>query len=195
GNEILTPIEMQDYQSIYLDLYQKLRQHKKVEKEDVVSDVVFETELVRQVDVNIDYILLLVERYRAAHGQDKTVLAEIRRAVNSSIELRSKKELIENFVESTNIVEEDVIADWKRYIAESRERDLQAVIEQENLRPQETREYMEKAFRDNEFRTGGTDLQDLMPRRSLFDDDSSDRTEGIIAKLKKFFEKYIGLVI
>ena len=98
GNEILTPRQFQDYQSIYLDLYEK---HKKpaVDKENINSDIVFEMELMRQVEINIDYILMLVEKFRASHGEDKVILASIRTAINSSIELRSKKELIEGFIE------------------------------------------------------------------------------------------------
>lgn len=193
GNEILTPREFQDYQSIYLDLYQKHRTTRQGDREDVSSDIVFEMELMRQVEINIDYILMLVEKYKASQGEDKTVLASIATAVNSSIELRSKKELIEGFVANLNMSSASVTEDWKSYVAERKEEDLTALIEQEGLRPEETRHFLEHAFRDGEFRTGGPELQNLMPRRSLFDDDNDARTNSIIDKIKLFFERYLGL--
>ena len=143
GNEILSDRQLQDYQSTYLDLYQKHRPGK-VEKEDITSDVVFEMELVRQVEINIDYILMLVEKYRASHSKDKTILASIDTAINSSIELRSKKELIEGFIADIN-VSDSVSEDWRRYVDERREADIKALIARENLQPEETRKFLDNA--------------------------------------------------
>lgn len=76
GNELLSPRDFQDYQSIYLDLYDKYRTPK-ADKEDITADIVFEMELMRQVEINLDYILMLVEKLRASHGEDKTILGNI----------------------------------------------------------------------------------------------------------------------
>lgn len=192
GNEILSERQLQDYQSTYLDLYQKHRPGK-VEKEDFTSDVVFEMELVRQVEINIDYILMLVEKYRASHGKDKTILASISTAINSSIELRSKKELIEGFISDIN-VSASVSEDWKRYVDERREADIKALIARENLQPEETRKFLDNAFRSGELKTIGEDIQKIMPPSNPFDIKSSEKKKGIIEKLKEFFEKYIGIV-
>lgn len=62
----------------------------------------FEMELVRQVEVNIDYILMLVERYHSKHCKDKNVLASIKLMVDASPQLRSKKKLIEGFIAQLN---------------------------------------------------------------------------------------------
>lgn len=191
--EIFTERDFQDYKSVYLDLYQELRGGRRGDCEDVSSDIVFEMELMRQVDINIDYILMLVEKYRASQGKDKTILASVTTAINSSIELRSKKELIEGFVESLNMSSSSVGEDWKNYVAQRKEEDLANLIDEENLRPEETRKFLELAFRDGEFQTGGEELQNLMPRRSLFDDDNEERTETIIEKIKTFFERYLGI--
>ena len=192
GNEILSEHELQDYQSIYLDLYQKHRSAG-VEKEDITSDVVFEMELVRQVEINIDYILMLVEKYRASHGKDKTILASIGTAINSSIELRSKKELIEGFIADIN-VSASVSEDWRRYVDERREADIKALIARENLQPEETRKFLDNAFRSGELKTIGEDIQKIMPPSNPFDIKSSEKKKGIIDRLKEFFEKYIGIV-
>lgn len=192
GNEILSPREFQDYQSCYLDLYDKYR-NPAGDKENINADIVFEMELMRQVEVNIDYILMLVEKFRASHGQDRTILANIRTAINSSIELRSKKELIEGFIEDIN-VSASVGDDWKRYVAERKEADLVELIEQERLKPQETRRFMDNAFRDGTLKTIGTDIQAIMPPANPFDKKSGEKKKGIIERLKAFFEKYLGLV-
>lgn len=191
GNEILSERQLQDYQSTYLDLYQKHRPGK-VEKEDFTSDVVFEMELVRQVEINIDYILMLVEKYRASHGKDKTILASISTAINSSIELRSKKELIEGFISDIN-VSASVSEDWKRYVDERREADIKALIARENLQPEETRKFLDNTFRSGELKTIGEDIQKIMPPSNPFDIKSSEKKKRIIERLKEFFEKYVGL--
>lgn len=192
GNEILTPREFQDYQSIYLDLYEKHREPK-ADKEDINADIVFEMELMRQVEINIDYILMLVEKFRASHGKDKDILANIRTAINSSIELRSKKELIEGFIADIN-VSPSVCEDWQRYVSKQKESDLAELITSERLKPEEARKFIDNAFRDGTLKTIGTDLDKIMPPANPFDKKSRENKKGIIERIKAFFEKYIGLI-
>lgn len=192
GNEILTPREFQDYQSIYLDLYEKHREPK-ADKEDINADIVFEMELMRQVEINIDYILMLVEKFRASHGKDKDILANIRTAINSSIELRSKKELIEGFIADIN-VSPSVCDDWQRYVSKQKESDLAELITSERLKPEEARKFIDNAFRDGTLKTIGTDLDKIMPPANPFDKRSRENKKGIIERIKAFFEKYIGLI-
>ena len=97
GNEILSEREFQDYQSIYLDMYQEIRPKNK-EKEIINDDIIFEIELIKQVEINIDYILMKVTEYYKSNKEDKEILIDIKKAINSSLELRSKKELIKNMV-------------------------------------------------------------------------------------------------
>ncbi|MBF1214686.1 MAG: type I restriction endonuclease subunit R, partial [Fusobacterium periodonticum] len=92
GNEILSEREFQDYQSIYLDMYQEIRTKNK-EKEIINDDIIFEIELIKQVEINIDYILMKVTEYYKSNKEDKEILIDIKKAINSSLELRSKKEL------------------------------------------------------------------------------------------------------
>ena len=192
GNEILTPREFQDYQSIYLDLYEKHRESK-ADKEDINADIVFEMELMRQVEINIDYILMLVEKFRASHGKDKDILVNIRTAINSSIELRSKKELIEGFIADIN-VSPSVCEDWQRYVSKQKESDLAELITSERLKPEEARKFIDNAFRDGTLKTIGTDLDKIMPPANPFDKRSRENKKGIIERIKAFFEKYIGLI-
>ena len=193
GNEILSERDFQDYQSIYIDLYQEYRKGADGDKETINDDIVFEIELVKQIEVNIDYILMLVAKYQQSNCKDKTILTTIDKAINSSIELRSKKELIERFIEQVN-VSTKVDEDWRKFLYERKEADITAIIEEERLKPEETRRFIDNAFRDGMLKTTGTAIDKIMPPVSRFGGGRAAKKQGIIEKLMIFFEKYLGLV-
>ena len=187
--------DWQDYQSIYLDLYDKYRKKTDGDKEDITDDIEFEIELIKQVEINIDYILMLVEKYHDGNCEDKEILSSIRKAVDASIQLRSKKALIDAFISKVN-VDTQVIDDWRRFILEQEEKDLSEIIADEKLKNEETREFVTKSFRDGILKTTGTEINSLMPPVSRFGGGNrAKKKEGIIARLKAFFEKYFGLGI
>lgn len=193
--QTLAARDLQDYQSRYIDLYDKYRRKDAGDKENINDDIVFEIELIKQVEVNIDYILMLVEKYHDGNCEDKEILSTIRKAVDASIQLRSKKELIEQFISRVS-VESSVQSDWRRYVSEQEKVDLEAIISGENLKPAETRKFMENAFRDGAIKTTGTDIDKLMPPVSRFGGGNrTKKKQGVIEKFKVFFEKYFGLGI
>ena len=194
GNEILSERDLQDYLGRYQDLRDEWKNKRpKGDKEDITDDIVFEIELIKQIEINIDYILMLVQKYHASHCDDKEVLVTIRKAIDASPELRSKKALIETFIAGINDVS-DVMVEWRSFVAEQRESDLQRIITEENLKPEETRKFVEKAFRDGSVKTTGTDVDKLMPPITRFGGGNrSEKKQGIIAKLLGFFEKYFGI--
>lgn len=194
GNEILSPIDFQDYTGTYHDVYEEIKP-KPGSKDSIMDDVVFEMELVKQVEVNIDYILMLVGKYHDGNCEDKEILVAIDKAIKSSLQLRSKKELIETFIATIN-TSTNVNADWQRFVREQREIDIQTLITEEKLKPEETRKFVENAFRDGVLKTTGTDIDRLMPPVSRFGGGGSrdKKKQTIIEKLKGFFEKYFGLV-
>ena len=194
GNEILSERDFQDYQSIYIDFYQDFRKGADGDKEIINDDIVFEIELIQQIEVNIDYILMLVEKYRQSNCQDKSILTSIDKAVNSSIQLRSKKELIEHFIEQVNI-STDVDEAWREFLNKRKEEDISVIIEEEKLKPEETRRFIDNAFRDGVLKTTGTAIDRLMPPVSrIGSGNRAARKQIIIEKLLQFFEKYFGLL-
>jgi len=194
GNEILNNRDFQDYQSVYIDLYQAMRPKSDGDKESINDDIVFELELIKQIEVNIDYILMLVEKYHESNREDKSILAAIDKAVNSSIELRSKKELINSFVARVN-VSKNVDDDWRRFVYERKEEDLTALIADEKLKDEEARRFIDIAFRDGTLKTTGTDIDKILPPVSRFGGGNrAEKKQSIIDKLMGFFEKYLGLV-
>ena len=99
---------------------------------------------IKQIEINIDYILMLVKKYHDTHCEDKEVLITIKKAIDASPELRSKKQLIETFIAGINDVD-DVMNEWNGFVAQQRENDLVALIQEEKLKPEETRIHSEKA--------------------------------------------------
>ena len=194
GRQLLTDGQMQDYQSHYLDLKDKWRKRVKGDKEVVNDDIIFETELIRQVEINIDYILLLVKNYHDSNCKDKEILVNIRKAVSASMQLRSKKELIEDFVASVN-ANTDVASAWEAYVKQRKQDDLNEIIASEKLKADETVKFVENAFRDGAIRTTGTDIDKILPAMSRFGGGNrQEKKKAVIEKLKAFFEKYFGVV-
>ena len=194
GNEILSERDLQDYLGRYQDLRDEWKNRKPSgEKEDITDDIVFEIELIKQIEINIDYILMLVKKYHDSHCDDKEVLITIRKAVDASPELRSKKALIETFIAGINDVS-DVMLEWRNYVAEEKEKQLVTIIKEESLKEEETRKFMDVAFRDGSVKTSGTAIDKLMPPMSRFGGGNrAEKKQGVIQKLQTFFERFFGI--
>jgi type I restriction enzyme R subunit len=198
GNEILSERDFQDYRSVYLNLYQDFRDRTDADKESITDDVVFEIELIKQVEVNVDYILLLVEKWREARGngsdREMTALTNIERAIDSSITLRNKRDLILAFVDSMS-VSADTAEDWSRFVEAKRAEDLDRIIAEEGLKPEETKAFVDGAFRDGAVPTTGTAITKVLPPVSRFSPDSAHaaKKQAVLDRLAAFFERYFGL--
>ncbi|SEN84680.1 type I restriction endonuclease subunit R [Nonomuraea pusilla] len=196
GNEILTDRQAQDYRSIYLDLYAEFRRIQEADKESIVDDVVFEIELIKQIEINVDYILMLVQKYKAAKGDgtDKEIRAEIARAVDASPTLRNKKDLVEAFVDSVS-ARSVVAEEWQAFVTAKREAELDQIIAEEGLRADETRRFINTAFRDGAIQTDGTAITRVLPPVSRFAARGAfgEKKQRVLTKLGAFFDRFFGL--
>ncbi len=194
GKELISDRDLQDYLGRYQDLRDEWkRKRENGESTDITDDIVFEIELIKQIEINIDYILMLVKKYHDSHCEDKEVLVDIKKAVDASPELRSKKQLIESFINGINEVD-DVMGEWNTFVDKQREEELAQIIEEEKLKPQETRDFIETAFRDGEVKTTGTDIDKILPPVSRFGGSGrAAKKQTVIEKLKAFFEKFFGI--
>ncbi len=191
GEEILSARDVQDYHSVYITLYHYFRNQIKVDSENINDDIVFEIELIKQIEINIDYILALIKKYHESHLTDKEIVVSITKAINSSIELRNKKELIEQFVDSLT-PSTQVDDDWHTFVKEKRREELERIIVEENLNKEETYKFISNAFRDGFIQTTGTAISSVLPPISRFTQ-SGDRTkkkESVLEKFKAFFNKF-----
>lgn len=194
GAEILSPRDVQDYHSIYINLYNEFRKGSDGDKENVNDDVVFEMELIKQVEINIDYILELIRKYHAGNQEDKELLVDINKAIDSSVELRNKKELIEQFIVSLN-VNSSVDDDWRTFVDAKKLEELDKIIEDEGLNRDETHKFIESAFRDGAVQSTGTAIAKILPPVSRFSADNSrtKKRETVIDKLTNFFNKFFDI--
>lgn len=194
GKEILSERDFQDYQGEYINLYQKYKSKINEKKEDINDDVVFEIELVKQVEINIDYILMLVKKYQQEGNRNKEIVVTIEKAVNSSMNLRSKMELIRQFLSRIN-AQTEIDGDWKKFVDEQRENDLAVIIEEEKLKVAETHKFIDNSFRDGMLKTTGTDIDVIMPAVSRFGGGNrAEKKKRVIDRLMAYYEKYAELV-
>lgn len=199
GNEIISEGVLQDYQSRYVDLYAERRGWARADKELITDDVIFEIELMKSVEVNIDYVLMMIRKYTEGRGKDlmadREIVGSITRAINASPSLRSKRDLIEAFIASVSVT--DVDEEWRRFVAERRQAELDAIIVGEGLKPEETRTFMSAAFRDGAVQTAGTAVARILPPMPRFGVGAADRyvekRTAVLDVLQAFFERFFGL--
>lgn len=121
------------------------------------------------------------------------MLLAIDKAIKSSLALRSKKELIEDFITTIN-AKSNIEVDWRAFVKRQGEADLTALIREENLHAEETRKYIRNAFRDSTIKTTGTDIDKILPPVSRFGGGGrAKKKQNVIDKLNAFYEKYAGL--
>ena len=191
GREILTERDVQDYHSAYIDLYKEFRDLNRRDSENINDDIVFEMELIKQVEINIDYILMLIKKYHEDHVKNREIKIDIYKAIDSSVELRNKKELIETFIESLTPTT-DVDDDWHKFVDEKKMEELDRIIGEENLNREATYNFVDNAFRDGYVQTTGTALTKVLPPMSRFSARSERprKRENVLAKLSEFFNKF-----
>jgi type I restriction enzyme R subunit len=196
GKEILSPFQLQNYMSEYNDLYDKYKRLSFSEKADILNDIIFEIELIKQIEVNIDYILNLVEKYFKSKENNKNdILKLINKAIGSSTELRSKRDLILDFIKRES-VSYDVSLDWVDYVREQKEKELNTIIEEEKLIKDKVIRFMDLAFEDGVLKTTGTVINDFLGSGSRLAQGPNNRIEKrkrVLGKLLELFEKYIGV--
>jgi len=191
GNEILSERDVQDYHSMYINLYNDFRGKSKGDNENVNDDIVFEMELIKQVEINIDFILALIKKYHEGHLKDKEIVISINKAIDSSVELRNKKELIEQFIASLT-PSTNVDDDWHSFVDVKKLEELDSIIADEKLDKVETYKFINNAFRDGFVQQTGTAIAKVLPAVSRFTPtgDRSKIRETVIEKLIAFFNKF-----
>lgn len=194
GKEMLSERDVQDYHSMYINLYNDFRARRQSDIENVNDDIVFEMELIKQVEINIDYILDLIKKYHQGHSKDKEIMISINKAIDSSMELRNKKELIQKFIQSLS-PQANVSDDWHNFVDTEKIEELDQIISEENLEKEETYKFVSNAFRDGFVQTTGTGVAKILPPVSRFTP-SGERTQKrdtVIEKIKMFFNKFCDI--
>ncbi len=191
GDNLITQRDFQDYQSMYIDLYEQFRKITQSDKVDVTEDVVFEMELIKQIEVNIDYILALIEKYHESNMEDKEIRININKAIMASPDLRNKKDLIEAFIDSLD-GDSNVYEDFHDFMKSKKKEELDKIIADENLDKEKTYRFVQNAFEKGMVETAGTEISDILPPMSFFTKDNVRQTKkkNVIQKLFDFFDKF-----
>lgn len=191
---ILSDRDIQDYHSIYIDLYNEFRKEKDGEKQVINDDLVFEMELIKQVEINIDYIIDLIKKYHSWNTKDKEILSDINKAINSSIELRNKKDLIEQFIQSLD-VSSSVDDEWIKFVKKQKVEELEKIVIEENLNKEETYAFIEKSFREWNIKTTWTSITKIVPKMSRFSPSGeyAKKCNIVTKKFMQFFDRFFDI--
>ena len=194
NQELINERDKQDYHSVYIELYNEFRNRAKRDKTDVSEDVVFEMELIKSIEVNIDYILGLVKKYHDSNMEDKEILVTIQKTIMASPDLRNKKDLIMAFIESLN-QNSDVYNDFESFMNSKKKEELDKIIAEENLNKKETYNFIQRAFEQGRVETNGTEVTDILPPMNMFTptNDRQEKKNKVIDKLLEFFDKFFSL--
>ncbi len=197
NDNLIDARDLQDYQGMYLDLYREIRVNKE-QKEEINDDIVFEIELIKQIEINIDYILRLIKDYAEAKIQEQVVIKQkIESGLNASLEMHNKKDLILKFVERINPQNQDVILEFEKFIAEARLAEFEQIMNEHKLPEQETYQFIKKAFEYGHMDFKGTEFPKLLPKEhaSFFSKTSNrEATKAKIANvLIRFFERFYSI--
>lgn len=204
--KIITDFDVQDYLTWYNDIHEELRPKDKGEKESIEDDLIFEMELVKQIQIDIPYILQLVKDYHDKNCQDKTIIAKIQRAIKSSPDLRDKYDLIMKFIDKMTPSPDDnqlpsqteqgeITDEWKDYIEREREKELEKLIKEENLKPGPTRDFIKRAFTDGYVTTTGTAIANVLPPMPVIGAKNirEEKKRTVLDKIIAFFNKFFNV--
>ena len=193
-DELLSERDKQDYHSIYIDLYNDFKNKAKHDKKDITDDIVFEMELIKSVEVNIDYILRLVKKYHDNNMEDKEILVTINKAIMASPDLRNKKDLIMAFIDTLD-QDSDVYADFESFMNSKKKEELDKIIIEENLNKDETYNFIQRSFEQGRIETNGTEVSNILPPMNMFTptNDRQEKKNKVIDKLLEFFDKFFSI--
>ena len=192
--ELINERDKQDFHSIYIELYKEFRNKAKRDKVDVSEDVVFEMELIKSIEVNIDYILGLVKKYHESNMEDKEILVTIQKTIMASPDLRNKKDLIMAFIESLN-QNSNVYGDFEAFVNSKKKEELDQIISDEGLNKEETYNFIQRSFEQGKVETNGMEVSNILPPMNMFTptNDRQEKKNKVIDKLLEFFDKFFSI--
>lgn len=183
-----------DYRSFYNELHEKYRP-KGGELSNINDDLVFEMELMKSIEINIDYILFLVGQLNGEDGHDREIIIKAIKSIQASPDLRNKEVLIRQFIES-HTPDTDVHNQWGEFVRQSQRKEIDAIIEEENLNREKALDFIKQSFRNGEIRESGTGIADILPPMGLFGNAGARRAEKkkiVIKRLKEFFDRFFDI--
>ena len=194
---IVDEMRWNDYLGWYNTYHEQIRHNPHSdEREDITDDIEFEMELVKQVQVNIHYILQLVQKYHDSNCEDKEIIVRLRKEMAASPDMRDKRDLIEKFINGmTPERGTDVGDEWEQFVDREKKEQLDAIIRQENLKEKETNEFMQRAFMDGYVTETGTGIAKILPPTNPFLPESGEKKQTVVGLLKEYLSRFLNLTV
>jgi len=198
--EIHMPNErtIQDYRSTYNDIRDWLRREKRgKEQEDSTidwDDVVFEVDLLKSLEINLDYILELIFEHNKKVKDKVALVEEVRRLIRASLGNRAKESLVVDFINQTNLDEiidkPSIIDAFYKYARAELKREANALIEEENLNEEPAKRYMTTSLKRKYASENGTELNAILPKMSPLNPKFLTMKQSVFQKIALFIEKF-----
>ena len=194
---LITGAVLQNYSGWYHDLHEKFKVTKNADATTVNDDVEFEMELVKSIQVDITYILDLVLKYHEENCKDREIKARIGTAIGGSTELRDKRELIEKFIEKVTAKkgEIDIVEEWDEHVEQEKKAEINQIIHDENLKPEETFRFINDCFEMGYLQTVGVAITKILPPMPIFGKGNlrKEKKQRVIDRLTTFFNRYMNI--
>lgn len=192
---------IQDYRSTYNDIRDWLRRQKEGKDSEESSidwdDVVFEIDLLKSQEINLDYILELIFEHNKKNKDKASLIEEIRRVIRASIGNRAKEGLVVDFINETNLEtiqdKANVIDSFFKYAQEKQKEEAYELIIDENLNEEEAKRYIATSLKREFANDNGTELNAILPKMSPLNPQYLTKKQSVFQKISAFVEKFKGV--
>jgi type I restriction enzyme R subunit len=193
--------KIQDYRSTYNDIRDWLRQEKtSTEKEKSKidwADVVFEVDLLKSQEINLDYILELIFDHNKKTKNKANLVEEVRRLIRASVGNRAKETLVVDFINQADLDEipdkASVIESFFGYARDQQQREATALIAEENLNQEAAKRYITASLKREYASENGTELNSILPKISPLNPQYLTKKQTVFQRIAAFIEKFKGV--
>ena len=199
---VLTTRRVQDCTSVYHDIREWIKREREEKKQSSLKvdwdNVVFEVDLLRSQEINLDYILHLIYDYHKMHSEKSELIEEVRRVIRASLGQRAKESLIVDFIECTDLdsiaEREDIIPAFYEFAQQRRDEERDQLIAEEGLRSEAAHHFIDFSLRRGYASNQGTDLDEILPFKvSPLDRNSRAKRNAVLERISAFVEKFTGI--
>lgn len=198
---VLTERKIQDYRSTYNDIRDWQRREKAAEDTDKSTidwdDVVFEVDLLKSQEINLDYILELIFEHNKKNKSKGALIDEVRRLIRASLGNRAKESLIVDFINQTDLDEVDdkasIIDEFFRFAQAEQRREAEELIRCEELNEEAARRYIKTSLKREYASENGTELNSTLPKMSPLNPGYKTKKQSVFQKISEFVEKFKGV--
>jgi len=201
GIEVLKERTVQDYRSTYNDIrdwFRREKQGKEAEESSIDwDDVVFEIDLLKSQEINLDYILELIFENNKKTKNKAELVEEIRRVIRSSIGNRAKESLVVDFINSTDLDEikdkSTIIDAFFEYAQKRQKKEAEELIEEDKLNEEAAKRYILSSLKREYASENGTELNSILPKMSPLNPQYLTKKQSVFQKISSFVEKFKGV--